>query len=387
MPEGAPFMQQPENPVPNQTMKIAFDHHIFSMQRYGGISRYFVRLAEGLSELGASTNILAPYYQNRYMRDIIGTKVFGKELKQPLSRVSRLHFLANPFMANRLCKRIDPDIIHETYYAANPLRGNPRARIVTVHDMIHEKFRSSFSKNDSTTKRKLHAVTRADHAICISQNTKADLCEIFSIPEDKISVVHLGFDEPPWNETQSAAIAGERPYLLYVGNRGGYKNFTTLLRAIGSRKPIFTDFDLIAFGGGPFNRAEEALISSLGLRDNAVRQMEGDDQALQSLYGSAFALVFPSLYEGFGLPPLEAMANGCPVISSNTSSMPEVIRDAAEYFSPADADSIADAIEAVATSADRRGELIQLGRTRLGAFSWKKCSIETLDAYNRATSQ
>jgi glycosyltransferase involved in cell wall biosynthesis len=365
-------------------MIVTFDHYIFAMQQYGGISRYFARLSEGLTELGVNTNILAPYHQNRYLRGISHTSVFGKEIESHQSKISRLRFLANSFLSDRQCRKLNPDIIHETYYTDRPLAGRPKARIVTVHDMIHEKFRSSFKKNDPTSKNKFTAVSRADHVICISQNTKSDLCELFSVPEDKITVVHLGVDPETTTLIEQKPVAGGRPYLLFVGNRGGYKNFNTLLRAFASRKHISAEFDLIAFGGGPFNRTETALIRRLGLRSNCVQHVGGDDQQLQDLYRSAYALVFPSLYEGFGLPPLEAMVNGCPVISSDTSSMPEVIRDAAQYFSPSDTDSIADAIEAVTNDGSRRDELIRQGKKRLSAFSWEKCCAETLDVYNFA---
>lgn len=378
-------MQSREFFSSEEQMTIAFDHHIFTMQRYGGISRYFARLAEGLPELGVTTNILAPYHQNRYLREARHTSVFGKELKNHQSKISRLLFLTNSFLANRQCKKLKPDIIHETYYTANPLVGRPKARIVTVHDMIHERFKSLFRKNDYTSANKFLAVSRADHVICVSQNTKSDLCEIFSVPEDKITVVHLGFDPNMTKLMEQQPRVGRRPYLLFVGNRGGYKNFDTLLRAFASRRHIPAEFDLIAFGGGSFSKTEAALIRRLGLRSNCVRHVGGNDRRLQELYRSAYALVFPSLYEGFGLPPLEALANGCPVISSNTSSMPEIITDAAQYFSPSDTDSIADAIEAVTTDDRRRNELIERGTKRLKAFSWEKCCAETLDVYNCAS--
>jgi glycosyltransferase involved in cell wall biosynthesis len=166
-----------------------------------------------------------------------------------------------------------------------------------------------------------------------------------------------------------------------VGSRNGHKNFIKLLSSFASSEKLRSDFDLIAFGGGGFNVNETKLIGELGFRTGQVRQMGGDDSMLAMFYRQATAFVYPSFYEGFGLPPLEAMAQGCPVISSNSSSMPEVIGDAGEYFDPNSIEDMAAAIERVAYSKSRRDNLIELGKARLGVFSWNKCATETLRIY------
>ena len=131
-----------------------------------------------------------------------------------------------------------------------------------------------------------------------------------------------------------------------------------------------------------FDKEEVKFIKSVGLKSNQVTHVSGDDNTLKNLYQSAEALVYPSLYEGFGMPPLEAMANGCPVVSSNTSSMPEVIGDAAEYFNPESVEELLSAIENVLSS-NRKEELVNLGFKRVKMFSWKKCAKETLSVYQR----
>jgi glycosyltransferase involved in cell wall biosynthesis len=166
-----------------------------------------------------------------------------------------------------------------------------------------------------------------------------------------------------------------------VGHRGGYKNFKGMLLAVASRKELRKDFDIIAFGGPAFNASEIDLIHKAGLRDGSVHQISGGDAILGQLYREASAFVYPSLYEGFGLPLLEAMAHGCPVVSSNTSSMPEVVGQAGEYFSPIDIGEQADAICNVVFDLSRREGLVHLGNEQLNNFSWRKCAEETLDLY------
>jgi glycosyltransferase involved in cell wall biosynthesis len=279
-----------------------------------------------------------------------------------------------------------PDVLHETYYGAQPLCTSAKGRVVTVHDMIHERYADNFSTKDPAIRYKRLAVDRADHVICISHSTKNDLCTLFDVPEHKVSVVHHGFERFDLGATSVTAFTAEqpqRPFLLYVGARGGYKNFARVLKAVASRPVLQGAFDVVAFGGGAFNAGELALISTLGFAPQAVRQVGGGDEVLGSLYSAAAAFVYPSVYEGFGLPPLEAMVQNCPVVTSNSSSMPEVVGNAGEYFDPLDIDAQSDAICKVVFDAQRRSQLIELGRQRLPMFSWDRCALETQIVYQK----
>lgn len=363
-------------------MKIAFDHQIFALQTYGGISRYIVRLAQGLIALGEDVCVLAPLHRNRYLEELPNHVVHGRGFDRFPPKTSRLISFTNRQLCAMQLRKLRPDLLHETYYFAKPVQGDVAGRILTVHDMIHEKFASDFSVNDPTTKYKCFAVSRADHVICISHSTKHDLCELFDVSPEKVSVVYHGFDNfTAANDLTAFACVDNRPYLLYVGNRGGYKNFERMLRAVASCAMIKKELDVVAFGGGAFGAKEHKLILSLGFRPGAVRQIAGGDNLLATLYRGARAFVFPSLYEGFGLPPLEAMAQDCPVITSNTSSMPEVVGLAGEYFDPIDIDAQAEAIRKVVFDEKRRKQLIVAGRFRLNDFSWKRCAEETQQVY------
>jgi glycosyltransferase involved in cell wall biosynthesis len=143
----------------------------------------------------------------------------------------------------------------------------------------------------------------------------------------------------------------------------------------------------MAFGGGAFSAAESRLIRRLRLDQDTVRQFSGGDNVLCELYANASAFVYPSLYEGFGFPPLEAMSHGCPVVSSNTSSMPEVIGHAAKFFDPTSTEDIKEAIEAVVYSDQLRLALIETGNRQFKQFSWRKCAAKTLSLYEKVSEQ
>jgi glycosyltransferase involved in cell wall biosynthesis len=361
-------------------MKIAFDYQIFTSQSYGGVSRYFAALARELALLGEECHVVAPIYRNQYLREFGIGNIHGVGLKRFPPKTGRIFRTINHLLSPILLQNIKPDIIHETYYASLSFEKK-QACIVTVYDMIHEKFREQFSDRDKTSLYKQNAIKRSDHIVAISHSTKNDLCEIYDVPSEKVTVAHLGVDNSINRDFSEQGVAAHRPYLLYVGKRKGYKNFLRMLQAVASKKQLFNTFDIVAFGGGAFTVDELALISSIGFREGSVRQGRGDDRELTELYRSASAFVYPSLYEGFGLPALEAMAHDCPVVASNTSSMPEIIGDAGEFFDPYDLESMGDAIERVVFDDGRRVQLIENGRKRIGLFTWKQCALKTRDVY------
>ena len=367
-------------------MKIVLDHQIFTQQSYGGISRYFVRLAQGLTDLGDQVDVVAPLHLNRYLKDLPRSRVHGLEFERFPPKTGRLAMFLNDQLSKFKIRNLNPDLLHETYYSAKPVCTAVRGRVITVYDMIHEKFAAEFSASDSTAQKKRISITRADHVICISHSTKKDLCELIDIPENKVSVVHLGFERFVQRKESSPRVQRSnraRPFLLYVGSRGGYKNFSRMLKAVASCSRLKNSFDILAFGGGSFTAPELALINTLGFGPEAVCQVPGDDSMLGSLYAQASVFVYPSVYEGFGLPPLEAMAHDCPVVTSNSSSMPEVVGNAGAYFDPLDIEAQAQAICSVVFDETRRSELIAAGQLRLPLFSWEGCAFKTQAVYQK----
>lgn len=351
------------------------------MQEYGGISRYICSLAEHLTDIeGVAVDIVAPFYINAYLEKLPKGIVSGIRVPK-IPKLGRVVHGCSLWLAHRGIAKLAPQIVHETYYAASPAAPKNARAVVTVYDMIHERFPSMFSQHDRTSEWKRLTTQRVDRIICISESTRNDLLEFFDLPEDKVSVVHLGFDR--LTPTSLDVDSQNKPYLLYVGQRTGYKNFEGLVRAYAGSSWLSDNFNIVCFGGGAFSDNEKQLLATLKISDKQLMQLNGGDVKLAKAYRDAALFVYPSLYEGFGIPPLEAMSLDCPVVCSRTSSIPEVAGDAAEYFDPLDPESIRSSIEKVLQSPERRSELIALGRFRCELFSWERCARETLELYRR----
>ncbi|MCG3772043.1 MAG: Alpha-maltose-1-phosphate synthase [Nitrosomonadaceae bacterium] len=364
-------------------MRVAFDQQVFLLQEYGGISRYVCSLAGGLAKISdVDVRILAPLHHNAHLDALDENWTWGWRVPR-FPKTSRLVCSTSAWLAQRAMGRFRPDIVHETYYSADAFAPSGARRVITVYDMIYERFPSEFSGGQLTDAKRI-AVSRADHVVCISESTRRDLIDILGIAADRVSVVYLGYDTLPFSSLASSGlrVQGETsPFLLYVGSRGGYKNFGSLLRAFANSSFLRSNFSVVCFGGGDFSSEELALIRELKLADNQVRSFGGGDDVLSRLYRQATAFVCPSRYEGFGIPLLEAMSLGCPVICSNTSSIPEVVGDAGEYFDPGDLESMRAAIESVLESKTRRDKLVAKGYARCALFSWTRCAEETLNIY------
>ena len=362
-------------------MKIVFGHQIFSVQKYGGISRYFYELANQINNTSSNNiEIFSPLYINEYF--IYNDEVRPQGIKLIAHNkvgqvITRLNSLASQFV---LRPRNNIDIYHQTYYSNIVNYPKSAANIVTVFDMVHEKFPDMFTNNDKSRQKKINSVNRADHIICISKNTQKDLIELLGIPEEKTSVVYLG-NSLMLKDYADKVPDESKPFILFVGKRYGYKNFKNLLIAYANSQMLKNQFSIICFGGGLLLDEEIELISSLNIDNNSIKYIEGDDNILSSLYASAAVFVYPSLYEGFGIPPLEAMSHGCPVVCSNTSSIPEVVGDAGVFFDPLEPIEISEAIEKVVSSSALSNKLIKSGFDRAKKFSWKECAEQTIKIY------
>jgi len=364
-------------------VKIFYDHQIFSTQHYGGVSRYFYEVAKRLSRQDeCDVEIFAPLYINEYLGNNSGIRVRGKKILKPPHAGGIIRMINSALTSRFVTTDKSIDIFHETYFTRTDRCPPFAKRIITVYDMIHEKFPHYFSGRDRTPGNKAHAVHRADHVICISENTRQDLIELLDVPEEKTSVVYLGHSlacRP--GSIQPANVT--KPFILYVGSRIGYKNFDLLLRAFSSSRSLQRDLSIICFGGGKASPDETIMTGRLGLPSDCVTYINGDDTVLADLYASARAFVCPSLYEGFGIPPLEAMSFGCPVICANTGSLPEVVGEAALLFDPTSESSLRTAMETVIFSPAHAGRLKEKGLERIRMFSWEKCALDTLNVYKK----
>jgi glycosyltransferase involved in cell wall biosynthesis len=363
-------------------MKIAFDDDIFVRQVFGGISKYFIELSSNIQLLGNDVKIYSPFHQNQYLKekkDLLSSNYFFSEY---IPSKTKSNYLFNNI--NRLGLPLwKPDIIHQTFYRSRFKINKPH--IITIHDLIHEKFSSSSNRYENVIRLKLNAINSANRIICVSESTKNDLLNCYKLDPDRIDVVYHGVSKVDFTQLDEITINKYSfPFLLYVGNRGGYKNFKWMLSAISKSQKIREDFKLILFGGGVLTQSEIGEIEKLKLNFSNILHVEGEDSLLHFLYSKASALIYPSLYEGFGLPILEAMINNCPVICSNTSSIPEVAGNAAIYFNPRDENDFIEKCESSLYSSSVLSTKIALGCQQINKFSWDTCAKNTLDVYTSA---
>nr|WP_321397808.1 glycosyltransferase family 1 protein [uncultured Desulfobacter sp.] len=346
-------------------MKVWYDGVIWSRQIMGGVNRYFAKLIDGLPRE------IEPTLTVEHIRDI--------------------NFPTNPGLKILRCTRngqgviphVQCDIVHPTYFEllsnADILKSHAPV-VLTVHDMLHELLPDLADPGGEQRAWKKELIPKADHIICVSRNTKKDVMEIFDVPESRISVVYHASDLSV-NMAKEDQLFYEWPYFLYVGHRYGYKNVARLLDAFSFLRKKRTDIHL-CFTGAPFSAEERSHIVSLGLETAVVYSGYVSDSQLASLYKHAVALVYPSLYEGFGIPLLEAMACNCPVIASNTSSIPEVTGDAGLLVDPLDTHAMAHAMGLLLDDEVLRKNLVERGNDRASLFSWKKTVDDTVNVYH-----
>ena len=356
-------------------MTILYDFQTFLNQRFGGISRYFAELMTRLPD-GFRFKNPVMLSSNVYLSSVPGMRMACMSVSHFRKR-GRKSYKINRFLSRRALDGGKYDVFHPTYYDPYFLKNVKRPYVMTVYDMIHERFPEMFPEQDHTSELKRITVTQADKIIAISHWTKKDLIEIYGMPEDKIEVIHLGQSIDPTKEEPVEGLP--ESYILFVGNRGAYKNFERFAQAFARIHRNHPEIKMVCTGG-LFSESEMAFLKDLSI-DSCIHHYFVSEAQLVYLYRHALCFVFPSLYEGFGIPILEAYAADCPLVLSNTSCFPEVAHDGGVYFDPYDVDSITEAIERVVTDAHLRSELVNKGRKVLDMYSWDKMAIETAKVY------
>ena len=376
-------------------MRILYDHQAFQMQYFGGVSKSFCELISCLPKEQVEVQISIVQSNNVHLRasgllpDLRPVSMDHKmwNERHPGKLMDVLYLAANRFLplqtADSLNRRAtfealrsqDFDVFHPTYYKPEVLKYvGKKPFVMTIHDMMPELYPEYFSRNSVDVVGKRLMAERASHIVAVSQNTKEDAIRILGLPEEKITVIHHGGPE-------KASVKGQRivegRYFLYVGQRIAYKRFPDMLKsfaAVASREDMM-DIRFVCTGQ-PFNVEEERLIASLNLKDRVLHCRPSDADMLD-LYAGAVAFVYPSSYEGFGMPILEAFSAGCPCILYKASCFPEVA-DAAVYFE----DDLSEKLVQVANwKVDERNLWIQKGFERLEAYSWQKSAEKLVNVY------
>uniref|UniRef100_UPI0040298D9C glycosyltransferase family 4 protein n=1 Tax=Prevotella sp. TaxID=59823 RepID=UPI0040298D9C len=350
-------------------MKVLFDHHLF-YQLYGGASKYFVMMISHLPQNLWETTAL--WSINEYARTtgIIHTtkKRFNGE-DSVLERINRIY-------TKYKIGQGDFDVLHQTdfdNYFYKELGKKPL--VVTYHDSNL----STIDPHPQIVKKQEKALRRANAIIAVSQNTKKDLLNLFDVDEKKVHVIYHGIEIPDLQTVSKKRIIKEE-YFLYVGRRSAYKNFKRFAYAFAQFHRINNNVKLVCTSH-EFTEEEHLLFSSLSI-ENALIAIKATEQEMIQLYRDSIALVFPSLYEGFGMPILEAWSCKCPVILANASCFPEIAENAALYFDPYSEKEMLQRMLEVYENQTLRTRLVSLGGGRVLEFSWAKCANEHLGVYN-----
>jgi glycosyltransferase involved in cell wall biosynthesis len=359
-------------------VKILYDGQIYADQTTGGISRYFTNIITRLPQTAHPT-LTASY---RRHKSSYPTHPNLQLQEFPDFRPYRIAHSVRSHYFRWLNGHQSFDIFHPTYYFLLSREAFSQTRhplVITVYDMIHELFAEDMDASD-TIRAKQSAIHAADAIICISESTKNDLLRYFPAVESKTVVTHLASEfSSEWAYGIEAIPI--RPYFLYVGSRAkAYKNFDTLLIAFSKVASMAPDL-LLCVVGASFTAQEQQQIAELKLIDRIQHYHHASDTHLAKLYRCSVAFVYPSLYEGFGIPPLEAMACGTVVVAANSSSIPEVVGDAGILFEPKAVEDLADILLELVDSPSQRDRLIVKGYERNKQFSWDKTATQTVKVY------
>tara|TARA_B100000686_G_scaffold348727_1_gene440484 strand:+ start:179 stop:1273 length:1095 start_codon:yes stop_codon:yes gene_type:complete len=362
-------------------MKIAFDHTIFLIQKYGGVSRYFCEVFNNLKKKH-QTKILSPFYQNNFLKDYNLDVLKLKKINYIPKYSTKLLNYSNLLINTSYLKIWKPDVIHKTYYNDYKYSFIKAKKILNVWDLSHEIYHDMYNK-PKNWRPKRSALETADHVICSSRKTQKDLINFYEFDIKKTSVV---YQSAPNLTTNNTLLRAKKKNLLFVGSRKKYKNFDKLLEAFSLNPQILNDFKLICFGEEKLSKEENYLLEKFNLDNSNIIFESGNDKKLSELYSNSTALIYPSKNEGFGFPPLEAMSYGCPVISSNNEAILEATSLNEFSFNPDDPKDILNKIEKVIYSDETIEKLMNYGLIQVKKFSVENTFNALNDIYHKINS-
>jgi glycosyltransferase involved in cell wall biosynthesis len=330
-----------------------------------------------LNKINPLEKFVDPFEQFAFGVKFRGRKRLFNFMERKFSNKYQRYELKNKEISIAHLKKQDFDIFHPTYYEDYFLKyiGN-KPFILTIHDMIHELY-PEMVNDIPLSVQKANLVKKAAHIIAVSENTKKDVIDILNTPEEKISVIyHAGF-----LVKGKGTIDLPQNYFLYVGERTNYKNFLFFAQVI---EPIIKEQKdiYVVCTGRNFDTNEIQFLTELNIRNNFISIFVKEEEMFD-LYNKAIAFVYPSCYEGFGIPILEAFDASCPVVLSNASCFPEVAQDCALYFSAKNIKQFRQCLEKIMDDISLRKSLINKGKMRLKDFSWLDSANKTLEVYKR----
>lgn len=367
-------------------MKVVVDAIIYRMQPLGGISRIYSEILPRMCDADDSLRITL-LIEGKLRQSLPEHSHITRQSLPFVRRYLRPEWIWRPIIppVRRFVQHLwvgsgEGQIWHSTYFTLPESWAG--TQVVTVADMIYERYAEFFNRprDEQFREKKRRCIQQADAVICISEATRQDVQHLYE--SDSIYVIPLAHSDIfrlLEQQRDKMERPTEQPFLLYVGSRGHYKNFARLIHAYGvwSRRK---EVSLVVVGQ-PWSDDEKWQLAELGIHDSVCLLTDVDDERLCQLYNQAVAFVYPSLYEGFGIPLLEAMACGCPVIASRIPSTTEVAGEYPIYFEPVEIASLLVAFD-MALSEKRNSERVRMGIEHAKCYSWDKTARQTLEVYH-----
>ena len=372
----------------DRSLQVLLEGKIFEEQPLGGISRIYHEILPRICQMDeqisfsilTSGRLLQPLPKHPQIGGDPSTFPVDRYL-----RPKRIFWQLQDYLRAKVqIASIQSDrnsIWHATYFRLPNWWEGPR--VASVYDLIYEKYYHFFNKgyDNILRERKKRSVLAADKVICISESVRSDVIEIYGLPKERVIAIPLACGDS-FKKMSREEIAPhfhvDQPFILYVGTRHPYKNFETLLSAYAAW-PRRSEIKLVVVGN-PWSREELKEIATAGLQSDIICRSSIADEELCALYNQALAFVYPSLSEGFGIPLLEAMACGCPIVASRIPTSLEIARDVPYYFDPLNKDELIAALDAACYS-----EEIKSRDDILANYSWDRTARETLQVYKELT--
>ncbi len=371
-------------------MVIGIDARLWSQT---GVGRYIRNLVLNLHKIDFKNNYVLFVKSNDYEN---ARKLITNSKWQIVKTDINWHSVSEQIRFASILEKAKLDLVHFPYFSV-PIFYN-RPFVVTMHDLIINHFPTGKASTLAFPIYKIKlfaykviikkAAQKAKKIITVSNATKEEVLDHLGVDKDKVTVIYNGVDEGISNEEQNTKYKLQNAkYFLYVGNAYPHKNLERLLLAFSEFLKETKNVKLVLVGREDyFYKKLKDKLKNMSLKNSIIFYQEINDKELVNLYKNALALVMPSLMEGFGLPVVEAMANGCPVLASEIPSLKEVGKEAVVYFDPKNVEDMAKALGLMINDEGLRSEMIKKGYEQVKIFSWEKSARETLKVYESCFS-
>lgn len=349
-------------------MKVLFDHQIFNYV-FGGAAKYFVMLLSHLPRECWECTAIAS--SSEYIKRKALMKYLPYEFR---GQTVLMEYLNRPY-TNCIMRQGQFDVFHQTNFGTYCLKSLGNKPMVTTY---HDSNLSTIDPHPEIVERQRISLERADAVICVSNHTKNDMLRLFHLDEQKVKVIYHGIERPDMSVLAEQRVVKD-DYILYVGRRSAYKNFRKFIEVFSELHLKYPKIKVVCTSN-VFSKEEQMRFKELGIEDCMIH-VAADETTMLRLYCDALFFAFPSFYEGFGMPILEAWSCGCPVVLSDASCFPEIAGSGGLFFKPESKEDMLRQFDAVLSDSCLRKKLVLNGYERMKRFSWEKCAEEHIQLY------